>query len=140
MRLHGKIMITKRPQTIADVAQRSREQMASFDQHLAEFLDEFYLHPDHRQKRLLPEPGPLSAVADAYLAATAEYLADCYGLTTPPWCYQPKRFLETPHFSGGLENMKAMLLAESPLAFRRRMIFVSEDALDRASRFATQSQ
>ena len=30
------------------------------------------------------------------------------------------------------------LLVESLLAFRRRMIFVSEDALDRASRFATE--
>lgn len=130
-------MNTKRPQTIEEVAQRSRSQIVSFDQHLAEFLDEFYLHPDARQSRLLAEPEPLSAIADAYLAASAEYLADCYGLATPPWCYQPKRFLEAPHFSGGLENMKAMLLAESPLAFRRRMIFVSEDALDRASRFAT---
>ena len=130
-------MNTKRPQTIEEVAHRSRYQMATFDQHLAEFLDEFYLHPNERQNRLLAEPEPLSAIADAYLAASTEYLADCYGLATPPWCYQPKRFLETPHFSGGLENMKAMLLAESPLAFRRRMIFVSEDALDRASRYAT---
>ena len=137
MCLPGKTMITKRPQTIAEVAQRSHEQTAAFDQHLAEFLDEFYLHPNHRQNRLLAEPESLSAVADAYLAASAEYLADCYGLATPSWCYLPKRFLETPHFAGGLENMKAMLLAESPLAFRRRMIFVSEDALDRASRFAT---
>jgi len=131
-------MNTKRPQTIEEVALRSRSQMAFFDQHLAEFLDEFYLHSSDRQNRLQAEPEHLSAIADAYLAASAEYLADCYGLATPTWCYQPTRFLEMPHFSGGLENMKAMLLAESPLAFRRRMIFVSEDALDRASRFATE--
>ena len=131
-------MNTKRPQTIEEVALRSRPQMAVFDQHLAEFLDDFYLHPNHRQQRLQAEPEHLSVVADAYLAASAEYLADCYGLATPSWCYQPTRFLETTHFSGGLENMKAMLLVESPLAFRRRMIFVSEDALDRASRFATE--
>jgi hypothetical protein len=53
------------------------------------------------------------------------------GLPIPPWVEQPQRFLDKPFFAGGLESLKAILLAESPLAFRRRQIFVSANALSR---------
>ena len=38
-----------------------------------------------------------------------------------------------PHFAGP-DGMKAVLFAESPTAFRRRMIFVDYDPLGRPSR------
>ena len=37
---------------------------------------------------------------------------------------------------GGPENLKAALLVESPVAFRRRMLFVGRDVLDRPRRFS----
>jgi hypothetical protein len=72
-------------------------------------------------------------VADAYLAAAAEHLSLKYKLPVPPWVHEPRRFLREAHFAGP-DGMKSMLLAESPLAFRRRMIFVGFDPLGRPSR------
>jgi hypothetical protein len=44
-----------------------------------------------------------------------------------------------PFFAGGLEDLKATLLVESPVAFRRRMLFVGKDVLDRPRRFSAAS-
>ena len=50
----------------------------------------------------------------------------------PPWTDDPSRFLDEPYFTTPIENLKAMLLAQSPLAFRRRMIFTEAKPLRRA--------
>jgi hypothetical protein len=55
----------------------------------------------------------------------------------PAWTDEPKRFLTEPYFAGALESLKAMLIADSPAAFRRRLIFVSADALSRPRRALT---
>ena len=39
-----------------------------------------------------------------------------------------------PFFAGELESLKALLTVQSPAAFRRRLLFVSSDALDRPRR------
>jgi hypothetical protein len=44
------------------------------------------------------------------------------------------RFLREPFFSGGLESLKAILIVESPSAFRRRLIFISADGISRPHR------
>lgn len=69
---------------------------------------------------------------DAYLAALAESLCREYGMCPPAWTEQPVYYLKRPWFAGGLESLKAILLAESPAAFRRRNLFVSANALSRA--------
>jgi hypothetical protein len=70
---------------------------------------------------------------NAYLAAVAETLCREAGLSPPAWTEEPGRFLRMPWFAGGgLESLKALLLAESPVAFRRRNLFVSANALARA--------
>jgi hypothetical protein len=80
------------------------------------------------------EPAVLpDEVANAYLAAVAEHLALRYRLPPPGWVLKPERFLHRAHF-GGPEGMRAVLLVESPAAFRRRMIFVDHDPLARPSR------
>jgi len=53
-------------------------------------------------------------------------------LTIPPWTEQPERFLMEPHFPTPLEHLKPLLIAQSPLAFRRRLIFVEHEPLRRA--------
>jgi len=70
-------------------------------------------------------------VKDAWLAAVAEYLAAKYGLETPDWVERHGRPLRRAFFAGGLESLKAILAVESPAAFRRRLLFVGKDALDR---------
>jgi hypothetical protein len=104
------------------------------DAYLREFLDEFYMetHKDRRAAMLADEPPSTdSQRADAYYAAVAEHLAFTYGLPVPPWTSNPSRFLDRPFFPCGLESLKAILIRDSPTAFRRRMIFVDAEPLYR---------
>lgn len=72
------------------------------------------------------------AETNAYLASVAEALCREASLPPPDWTESPRCFLKRPWFAGGLESLKAILLAESPVAFRRRNLFVSANALSRA--------
>jgi len=105
---------------------------AAFGRALAEFLDAFYTDPGARQAMIADEPPSLAKFEDAYIAAVAEHLARRWNLAIPPWVDQPHRFLDRAYFAGGLESLKAILLAESPLAFRKRQIFVETEPLRRA--------
>jgi hypothetical protein len=126
-----------RPATLQDVAVRTQSG-ESFDPLLREFLDNFYLaDADGRTSAIREQPVAIGAVHDAYLAAVAEHLALRFGLPIPPWSDEPERFLSRPFFAGAFETLKAILLVESPLAFRRRQIFVSANALSRASERAS---
>ena len=121
----------RRPTSLKEVSVLAKSG-GRFDPSLREFLDEFYgFDRAARIAALADEPNWLSAVHDAYLAAVAEHLSLSYGLEVPSWTQSPRRTLERPFFAGGMEGLKALLLVESPLAFRRRNIFVSHDALDR---------
>jgi len=103
----------------------------AFDPALREFLDFFYANLEARAASLQTPPLPLDELRDAYLAATAEHLANCYRLPVPEWAETLGCQLKRPFFAGGLESLKALLTVESPAAFRRRMLFVSRDALYR---------
>ena len=120
-----------RPDSLAEVARRTRTDEQAFDPALREFLDYFYSTPQARQAAIRERPEPVGAIHDAYVAAVAEHLALQYGLDVPDWTEEPGRSLKQPFFSGGLESLKATLLVESPTAFRRRLIFVSANALTR---------
>jgi hypothetical protein len=87
-----------------------------------------------RSGALEKEPLKVGAIEDAYLAALAEHLALSERTSVPHWTEEPCRFLKEPFFAGHLESLKAILLVESPLAFRRRLIFVSADGLARPCR------
>jgi hypothetical protein len=120
-----------RPASLNEVATRAKSGLL-FDPALREFLDEFYLSNHARRVAgLADEPICLSPIHDAYLAAVAEHLSLAYGLEAPLWTRSLHRVLDKPFFAGGMEGLKPLLLVESPLAFRKRNIFVSPDALDR---------
>lgn len=72
------------------------------------------------------------AEVNAYLASVAETLCREASLDPPCWTEAPEYYLPRPWFAGGLESLKAILIAESPVAFRRRNLFVSANALSRA--------
>jgi hypothetical protein len=124
------------PKTLAEVAIYAAEG-ESFDFCLRNFLDGFYARPD--ADALFPEP-PLLAekkphfgpVEDAYLAATAEWLAWKFDLQPPQWAFNPARSLRHPWFASQLAALRAVLLLESPAPFRSRNLFVSDNALSRA--------
>ena len=124
-----------RPATLAEVADLAAGG-DSFDRCLANFLDEFYATPSARA--LTEEPaslasqfGHLGGVQDAYLAATAEELARQFNLLLPRWVDAESRKLHRPWFASSLAALRAVLLLESPPAFRSRNLFVSENALTR---------
>jgi hypothetical protein len=67
---------------------------------------------------------------DALLASTVEYLCREMSLPIPSWVHAIAPVAD-PWFVSGLENLKAIALAESPVAFRIRKIFVLENFLHR---------
>jgi hypothetical protein len=124
-----------RPTAIIQIAARAREGHGAFDRGVREFVDAWQaMAMGERAAALEQEPSTVGRVQDAYLAALAEHLALSERITIPAWTEQPDRFLSEPFFAGGLESLKATLLVESPLAFRRRLIFISADALSRPRR------
>jgi hypothetical protein len=123
-----------RPQTLSEVAALARAG-ESFDFALRSFLDEFQMQPD--ASRLTAEPARLVSVLgdgeryDAFLAATAETLAATHGFEAPMWVWQETRKLHRPWFALPWKGLRAILLLESPAAFRSRNLFVSANALSR---------
>jgi hypothetical protein len=107
-----------------------------FDDALAIFLNQFNGHPT--TEVLVKEPPPLATVlddnglADAYLAATAAWLANKNRLSVPAWAKGSSRALETPWFAARSHKLRMLLLQESPSEFRLRNLFVSANALHRA--------
>ncbi len=125
-----------RPKTLAEVAALAAEG-DSFDRCLANFLDEFYAAPTESALGsapvfLAPQLGELGSVQDAYLAAVAEELARRFDFPPPVWAASDDRALRKPWFATPLASLRAVLLLESPPAFRARNLFVSENALSRA--------
>jgi hypothetical protein len=124
-------MLGKRPKTLREVARRVRNGEQKFDPAVLEFLDSFYANPEQRASAIAEPPDLIDALRDAYLAAVAEHLANSYGLPVPEWTETQGHDLHKPFFAGGLESLKGVLVAESPTAFRRRLLFVSKNALSR---------
>ena len=123
-----------RPHTLAEVARRlNRGEDFSFL--LREFLDEFYreLCADAAAPLIAEEPEPVPVVEEhAMIGAIGEHLARRWDLPIPAWTDDPSRFLRRAYFTTPIEGLKALLIAESPIAFRRRMIFTEAEPLRRA--------
>ena len=125
----------RRPSSLAEIAAWSRARR-DFWNHLADFLDQFYL--ERRLDMLQDEPARLAGniddgdIADAYLAATAVSLARSLAMVPPAWARRPDRKLHRPWFASSGPAIRATLLLESPAPFRERNLFVSENALTRA--------
>lgn len=124
-----------RPESIWEIAERPCSRKGRFDAAVREFLDAWQAMTSKTRKAAIAmAPRAIAPVHDAYLAALAEHLALSGRLSVPEWTEEPGRFLSEPFFAGGLESLKATLLVESPLAFRRRLIFISADGLSRPER------
>lgn len=121
----------KKPGTLCEVVRRVKNGEQKFDPAVLEFLDAFYTHPESRQAAIKDRPDPIDSLHDAYLSAVAEHLARSHGLPIPEWTELHGNGLHEPFFAGGLQSLKGVLVAESPTAFRRRLLFVSKDALSR---------
>lgn len=127
-----------RPHTLAEVVRRE-QRGEDRGMALAELLDTFYVALLHEGRAAAqacldeePEQHP-DPIFHAYLGAVGEHLALRWGLRVPRWANHPSRFLRRPHFmAAGMEGLKAVCIAESPTAFRRRLIFTEAEPLRRA--------
>jgi hypothetical protein len=109
-----------------------KQQMLTDPRHWALFLMDFVDDFRHYQDpRAIAEPVPFTDPRlDPLLASTAESLCDELELEAPGWLAQIPA-CPTPWFVAGVENLKAIALAESPLRFRIRKIFVLKNFLSR---------
>jgi hypothetical protein len=126
-------LLFNRPNTLAQVADRLKADEDALHVAKAGFLDNFYCQPEQRQAMIDVQPQLLGdPILDATIGGVGEYLARRWNLVIPRWTEQPERFLKIPYFPTPLEHLKPLLIAQSPLAFRRRMIFVEHEPLRRA--------
>lgn len=128
-----------RPATLADVA-RASNSLELFGMNLRDWQHEIQRglirnRPEFRRR--LKEAPPRCAgrfaggdVADAYLAAYAEWLADKAGIDCPAWVRDPKRVATDPWFATPL---RGRLLAITPASFRQRNIFTTPEPVFRPS-------
>lgn len=99
-----------------------------------ELLDEFRLlgTDDQRRRALAERPEPTGDPRyDAFLGALAEHLAGAAGTDRPAWTCEPERFLDRFWFVSEVPGFRALAVAESPAAFRRRGVFISLGAIER---------
>lgn len=66
---------------------------------------------------------------DALLAALVEHLCARWRIPTPTWVDDPDRFVEPWWFVSGLNRLHASALAQSPISFARRGVFICDGAL-----------
>ena len=125
-------MMTPRPHSLAEVASRTTD-ARTFEFELADFLHEFASRGD---ATMLAEPPavlqgrcPQGYIYDAYLAAVAVSLVARLDASSPAWTIEPARILREPWFAIPGRHMRALLLVESPAAFRERNLFVTANAL-----------
>lgn len=108
----------------------------SFGYMIRDFLDRFRDEP--ASSLIAEEPALLAPIlndgglADAYLAATAAWLANKNRLPVPAWAKGTSRALDLPWFAARSHKLRMLLLQESPSEFRLRNLFVSANALSRA--------
>lgn len=125
-------MISPRPDSLAVVAERATDPR-TFRFELADFLHEF----QHRggltmladQPQRMADRFESGAVYDVFLAAAAEHLAHQIGCEVPAWAGNETRVMPAPWFAAKSNDLRAVLLIESPAAFRARNLFVSANAL-----------
>jgi len=124
-----------RPQSLKEAVERI---IAGEEERIpiAEFLDEFYLRHGKtaEQQAMIADPPPVLGrqPLDAYVGAIGEHLVRRWGLPTiPSWVEDEGRFLDTPFWVDDLQLMKPILLRDSPIAFRRRLIFTEFEPLRR---------
>lgn len=128
----------RRPKSLKEVAAESAT-YSDFGHNLKDFLHEF----SEAQKKSLPlepllidEPPWLSNtfaegnICDAFVAATADYLARVNGIPTPLWALDSSRVLDKPWFSLDYPQIRLRLLRDTPSAFKDKNIFIFENALN----------
>jgi len=132
-----KTEVIRRPTSLQEVAVESGA-YAEFGRNLKDFLHEFAFAKKRglALEPLLSEEPPRLAgrfeqgrICDAFLAATADYLARVNAIQTPAWALEQDRVLDEPWFSEELPIVRLLLLRDTPSAFKDKNVFVFDSAL-----------
>lgn len=127
----------RRPHSLKEVAEETSA-YGEFGPNLKDFLHEFAFAKQQNRplaEMLDSEPQrvesrfPEGKICDAFLAATADYLARTNGLPTPAWALNPSRVLDVPWFSIDALELRLQLFRDTPSAFKDKNLFVFESAL-----------
>jgi len=124
-------MIT-RPKSLKELAERTAS-LAEFGLNLRDWLHELR-HASSRAQVMasivdepprLRERFPQGSLADAWLAAYAEHVAQKIKRSAPGWAFAPGRIAADPVFDAGADSplLRALALAQAPAAFKRRNIY-----------------
>lgn len=89
-----------------------------------EFFDQAGRAEPHELEAMIEErPEPTGQLrADALLAAAAEYTAGLSAITCPKWTAEPERFLDRFWFVSTEPGFRAIAMAQTPVALKRRGI------------------
>jgi hypothetical protein len=119
----------QRPKTLAEVSDFTNS-LEEFGRNLRDWQHEIQRgevrnRPEFAKRlasrpRLLATRFPNGDIADATLAAYAEWLADEAGIKRPDWCGEPERVSQTPWFGSPL---RGWLIANAPASYRHRNLF-----------------
>ncbi|MBF0287891.1 MAG: hypothetical protein HQM14_08735 [SAR324 cluster bacterium] len=114
--------------TLKDLANDIQQNLENWEIPFMNFVDNFRRYKD---PRCIEAPSDsINEKLDALIASMVEYLCNEQGMDVPQWVHQVPS-CQKPWFVSGRENLKAIALAESPLEFRIRKIFVLENFLSR---------
>jgi len=69
--------------------------------------------------------------ADALLGGIAEHLAATRQVRCPAWVREPERFLDRFWFVSGTKGFRAIALAQTPMAMKRRGVFWPARSMER---------
>lgn len=124
-----------RPKTLCEVAEGSGA-LEEFGRNLRDWQHEIQRGGVHSRKEFasrMADAPPLLAprfeqgdVADAMLAAYAEWLADQASVPRPEWCRDRNRVSQTPWFGTPL---RGWVLAHAPASFRQRNLFTIPESV-----------
>lgn len=121
-----------RPQTLAEVAARA-DSLVRFGRELADWLHTVRTLGSQPQLARSIEAAPLrlagrfaeGALADATLAAYAEWLSTRIRIAPPAWCFEPERTAPEPWSADEGPRSRLLALRDTPPAFKRRNLFTS---------------
>jgi len=122
-----------RPQSLREVAERA-EDLSHFGHEFADWLHTLRggVTRSQASAAISEEPPALrdrfpdGRVADAWLAAYAEHLADRIGQATPTWAFSPNRTSPEPWFSVEHPDARRRALRDSPPPFKNRNLFTEK--------------
>lgn len=122
--------------TIAEVGAEVARCLAENDEdsgrRLAFRFVEQFDKADEADRRRMVEVAPLPTGDrryDALLASLAEYCCVRHDMAPPAWVDDPSRFLEEWWFVSGIRSLHANAVVHSPISFKRRGVFITEDSL-----------